>query len=220
MKAGLYARVSTDEQTLDQQLEELRRVAEARGYEAIEYVDHGLSGALPEHQRPSLQRMMKDAERGKIKVVICWDVSRLGRSVQIVVNLVERMHKYGTKFTTLRDNIDTTTAQGEFQFHVFAAMAQLMRKMISENTKAKLNLLKKKGVVLGRPAIGVRQSKPQVNADDVIRYAAANKDLTLREIGKHFKIGKSTVGRILSQKGVLKTAPIIVGKEPVKAGSI
>jgi DNA invertase Pin-like site-specific DNA recombinase len=205
VKAGLYARVSTAEQTLDQQLLELREVASARKYETVEYVDRGLSGALPEHRRPALQKMMDDAKRGKIKVIMCWDVSRLGRSVQIVVDLVERMRGFNVQFTTLRDNIDTTTAQGEFQFHVFAAMAQLARKMIGQNTRAKLALLKDQGVKLGRPHVGRQKKRKPVNIADVKKFKSMNPGSSLREIEAQFGISRMTVSRMLSQKGVAET---------------
>ena len=214
MKAGLYARVSTDEQTTEQQLVELRHMAESRGYKWAEYVDDGFSGALPEGKRPGLQKMMEDAHRGRIKVVMCWDVSRLGRSVQIVVNLVERLREYGVQFATLRDIIDTTTPQGEFQFHVFAALAQLNRKMISQNTKAKLAILKRRGVKLGPPTIANRKKRKAVDPQMItVRIGK----MSYREIARELGIGKTTVQRYakampLSHKGDRKRSPIIVGR--------
>lgn len=213
MKAGLYARVSTDGQTTEQQLIELRQSATQRGWEITEYVDDGFSGALPESKRPALKRLMDDARSGKIKVVLCWDVSRFGRSVQIVVTAVETLRSHGVNFSTLKDNIDTTTPSGEFQFTVFAALAQLQRKMIGVNTKAALKLRRDRGMILGRPSIARRKKKPPVDPAAILRRAAAG-DLTIRQLGELFKVGKSTVARILknlSQKGPSKTAPFLIG---------
>lgn len=198
MRAGLYARVSTDEQTLEQQLQELRHVAKSREYESIEYIDHGRSGALPENMRPGLKQMMEDAKRHRINIVMCWDVSRLGRSMPIVVELVERLRGFKVQFATLRDNIDTMTPQGEFQFHVFAALAQLQRKMISQNTKAKLALLRDQGVILGRPRVEVQRKRKAVDPREVVKfYSISQPKPTLRQMETRFLISRMTVSRIL-----------------------
>jgi len=80
MRAALYARVSTTDQTCENQLIELRRYVQARGWTAAaEYIDHGISGS--KDRRPALDRLMADAKRRKVDVVVCWKLDRFGRSL-------------------------------------------------------------------------------------------------------------------------------------------
>jgi DNA invertase Pin-like site-specific DNA recombinase len=79
-RAAIYARVSTDSQTADNQIRELKQIAGRRGWEMIEvYTDAGISGAKGRAQRPGLDQMPKDASRRKFDVVMCWAIDRLGR---------------------------------------------------------------------------------------------------------------------------------------------
>ena len=81
-RAALYVRVSTDAQTVENQLRELRQVAERRGWEVIQvYSDAGISGAKSRNGRPGLDSMLKDASRRKFDIVMAWAIDRLGRSL-------------------------------------------------------------------------------------------------------------------------------------------
>src|SRR5216683_2813908 len=80
-RAAIYARVSTDGQSTDNQLVALREVAERRGWEVVEvYLDQGISGAKGREKRPSFDRLLKDASRRKFHVVMAWAIDRMGRS--------------------------------------------------------------------------------------------------------------------------------------------
>ena len=87
MKAALYARVSTLDQEPENQLAELRRYVEARGWQATEYVDRGVSGA--KDKRPALDRLLADARRRRFDAVVCWRLDRLGRNLRHLVILLE-----------------------------------------------------------------------------------------------------------------------------------
>src|SRR5207249_9284575 len=104
MKAAIYARVSTVDQEPENQLQELRRYIEARGWTAVEYVDRGVSGA--KDRRPALDQMVADAKRRKFDVVVAWRLDRLGRNLRHLVTLIEELQTLGIAFVSLGEGID------------------------------------------------------------------------------------------------------------------
>ena len=92
-KVALYARVSTDGQTTENQLQELRKVADRNGWQIIqEFVDHGISGAKGRDQRPAFDEMCKGVIRKEFDLVMAWSVDRLGRSLQHLVTFLDELH--------------------------------------------------------------------------------------------------------------------------------
>src|SRR5437763_14163726 len=106
MRAAIYARVSTLDQEPENQLGELRRYIEARGWTATEYVDHGVSGA--KEKRPALDRLTADAKRRRFDVLVCWRLDRLGRNLRHLVTLIEDLQSLGVAFISLGEGIDCT----------------------------------------------------------------------------------------------------------------
>ena len=86
-RAAIYARVSTSEQQPENQLWELRRYAEARGWTSTEYVDSGVSGA--NDQRPALDQLLADARRRRFDVLVCWRLDRLGRNLKHLITVLD-----------------------------------------------------------------------------------------------------------------------------------
>jgi DNA invertase Pin-like site-specific DNA recombinase len=99
MRTALYARVSTLEQDPENQLLELRVYAEARGWTAREYVDHGVSGA--KESRPALDQLLKDARRRRFDVLVVWRLDRLGRNLRHLVLFLDELQALGVAFVTL-----------------------------------------------------------------------------------------------------------------------
>src|SRR5262252_2745050 len=118
MKAAIYARVSTIDQEPENQLAELRRYVEARGWQAVEYVDKGVSGA--KDRRPALDELVATARRRKIDVVVCWRLDRLGRNLKHLITLLDDFQNLGVGFVSLNEGIDATTAAGRLQMAVLA----------------------------------------------------------------------------------------------------
>jgi DNA invertase Pin-like site-specific DNA recombinase len=141
MKRG-YARVSTDEQNLDLQTDALTKA----GCEIV-YHDKGVSGVS--RVRPELSRLLKDLEDGDHVVV--WKLDRLGRSLQHLIQLIGNFGEREIDFTSLTDNIDTSTAGGRLTFHVMGAMAEFESAIISERTKAGMSASRARGNHQGRP---------------------------------------------------------------------
>ena len=149
MRAALYARVSTLDQEPENQLQELRRYVEARGWEGTEYVDHGVSGATD--RRPALDRLVTDAKRRRFDVLVCWRLDRLGRNLRHLILLLDDLQAIGVDFVSLAEGIDATTPAGRLQLHILGAIAEFERGRIVERVKAGLARARKQGKRLGRP---------------------------------------------------------------------
>src|ERR1700704_4625945 len=149
MRCAIYARVSTDQQDVSNQLIELRHHAEARGWTAQEYVDVGVSGA--KERRPALDELLADGKRRKFDVLICWRLDRLGRNLRHLVTLIEELQTLGVAFVSLGEGIDCTTPVGKLQLHILAALAEFERARIQERVRAGLARARAQGVRLGRP---------------------------------------------------------------------
>src|SRR6185295_12079296 len=126
-KVALYARVSTNQQDTQNQLIELRRYAKARGWEAAEFVDNGLSGALSEDKRPALKAAMDTARKRQVDAMIVWDFSRFARSMRQLVEALDLFRAWDVSFISLREGIDTSTANGRLVFGIFASLAEFER---------------------------------------------------------------------------------------------
>lgn len=135
-----YARVSTQEQNLDLQLEALTKA----GCEKI--FDDKISGSRTE--RPGLNKLLEMLREGDTLVV--WKLDRLGRSVKNLVDLVGELHKKGVQFRSLTDSIDTGTSSGRFFFHVMASLAEMERELTVERTRAGLEVARQLGRKGGR----------------------------------------------------------------------
>jgi len=125
LTAALYARVSTADQTTENQLFELRRYAEARGWTIAEYVDHAVSGT--QERRPALDKLMAEARRRRVDVLVTWRLDRLGRNLKHLINSLEELQTLGVAFVSLNEGIDATTPAGRLQMAVLGAIAQFER---------------------------------------------------------------------------------------------
>ena len=150
MRAAIYARVSTLDQEPENQLQELRRYVEARGWTGVEYVDRGQSGA--KERRPALDQLLADAKRRKkFAIVVCWRLDRMGRNLKHLITLLEELQSLGVAFVSLAEGIDATTPAGKLQMHILGAIAEFERARIVERVRAGLQRRRAEGKPLGRP---------------------------------------------------------------------
>jgi DNA invertase Pin-like site-specific DNA recombinase len=182
MRAALYARVSTTDQDATNQLLELRRYVQARGWEPVEYVDSGISGSTD--RRPHLDRLVTDTRRRRVDVVVCWRLDRLGRNLRHLVTLLEEFQALNVAFVSLGEGIDATTAAGRLQMHVLAAIAEFERARIVERVRCGLKRAKAQGKRLGR--------QPYAIPDE--RFEAVS-DLSVREAAIELGVSRSVVHR-------------------------
>ncbi len=133
-RAAVYVRVSTHDQEVENQLVELRRYVEVRGWEAREYVDEGVSGAV--EQRPALDKLLRDAKRRRFDVLVCWRLDRLGRSLEHLITLLDDLQALGVAFVSLAEGIDATTPAGKLQMHILGAISDYAKLGIMRSNTA------------------------------------------------------------------------------------
>jgi DNA invertase Pin-like site-specific DNA recombinase len=193
-RAAIYVRVSTDKQTVENQLRELRQIAERRGWEVVkEYQDAGISGSKGREARPGLDEMLKDAQRRRFDVVMAWAIDRLGRSLIDLLSTIQALEACGVDLYLDQQAIDTTTPAGKLIFQVTGAFAEFERSMIRQRVRAGLKRAVEKGATLGRPKISAdveKRIQSQLRAGKGILKVA-------RELG----LGTSTVQRVAREMG-------------------
>jgi len=151
-RAALYVRVSTDKQTVENQIAKLTEVAGARGWQIIEvYRDAGISGAKGRDQRPGLDQMLKESQRAKFDVVMCWSVDRMGRSLIDLLDTIRHLESCRVDLYLDQQQIDTTTPAGKLMFQVVGAFAEFERAMIRQRVHVGLKRAVANGIKLGRP---------------------------------------------------------------------
>ena len=188
MKIG-YARVSTQDQNLSLQLDALQ----GAGCEKI--YQEKASGAKVE--RPELKKLLEHVREGD--TVVIWKLDRLGRSLTHLVDLVNFLESRGIGLISLNDPVDTTTAQGQLVFRIFASLAEFERELIRERTQAGLASARRRGQQMGRPE-GLSK-----DAEDKSRIAESlykEGILSVNKIAKQLGIAKPTLYVYLKYRGV------------------
>lgn len=181
-----YARVSTDDQNLSMQIDALIRF----GVESNDIFSDKISGAKSE--RPGLDNCLSQLKPGDTLVV--WRLDRLGRSMQHLVTLVERLRADDIGFKSITDGaIDTTTASGELIFNIFSALAQFERRLIQERTKAGLAAARARGKVGGR-----RPLPPDTPRVVLAKKLHKDKSVSIEDICRTLRISKTTFYRYVN----------------------
>jgi DNA invertase Pin-like site-specific DNA recombinase len=169
-RAAIYARVSTLDQTCQNQVAELRKYVDARGWKGVEFVDEGVSGA--KEQRPALDSLLRAARRRQFDVVVCWRLDRLGRNLKHLITLLEDLQALGIAFVSLNEGIDATTPAGRLQMHILGAIAEFERARIAERVRLGLARVKAEGKRLGRPVLEISDEQLDAVAGLSTRKAA------------------------------------------------
>jgi DNA invertase Pin-like site-specific DNA recombinase len=186
MKAAIYSRVSTDTQTTDNQVRELMEVAKRHQWTVEAVYSDVISGATD--RRPELDKMMEAVHRKDVDIILAWDVSRLGRSLQHLISLLSEIHTKGINLFLHQSGIDTTTPSGKAMFGMLSVFSQFEREMIQERVKAGLARAVAQGKKLGRPAI------PPVTAKKVRNLR--EEGLSFRKIGEKVGISHTAAKRL------------------------
>ena len=190
-KVAIYTRVSTLDQTIDNQLIELREHCSKMGWEVVkEYADEGLSGALSRDKRPALNNLIKDAYRKRFDLVVCWDISRIGRSMKELVLFLSDMKDKGVGICSVRQGFDTSTTMGEMMFQFVGILSSWEREMIRERTVAGLERAKRDGKTLGRRKV----TNDEVTVK-IIELRTAKK--SIRDIASEVGVSVGTVSNVL-----------------------
>ena len=188
-RVALYTRVSTDNQTTENQLLALRQIAERRGWNVVHiYTDNGISGAKGRKDRPGLDAMLKDAGRRTFDVLMVWAIDRLGRSLVDLLHTIQNLEAVGVDLFIDQQNIDTTTPMGKLVFSITGAFAEFERSMIQERIKAGIKRAQAKGVKFGRPKVSAAVER------EVRHRLGGNEGMV--QIARSMKIGTGVVQRI------------------------
>lgn len=190
MKAAIYARVSTDKQTAENQLADLRKMAAVYDWTlTAEYIDLGISGAKDRHSRPQFDKLFQAIQDRRFDVVMGWSLDRLGRSVRDMAEFVEHLNRHKVDLYLHKERIDTTTPAGRLMFNVMASVAEFERERIRERVKAGIETARRKGKKLGRPKTAIpveRQIKD-----------LRQQGMGILKIAKTVGVGTSVVQRVV-----------------------
>ena len=192
-KAVIYSRVSTDKQTVDNQLKVLREVAEKKGLEVVQEIsDEGISGAKGRDEREGFNKLIKGSIQKEWDIILVWDVSRLGRSLQHLVSFLDDIHSANCDLYIHQSGIDTTTASGKMMFQMTACFVEFERSMIRQRVIAGQQRAKAEGKHIGRKT---NVTDGTVNA---VKHMREN-NVPIKRIAKDLHIGVGTVYKILDK---------------------
>jgi DNA invertase Pin-like site-specific DNA recombinase len=189
-RVGLYLRVSKGDQTSDNQLLDLKRVAEQRGWDIVEtYVDHAVSGKRD--RRPALDRLRKDAIQGKLDIVAAWHIDRIGRSQAHCIAMLAEFLQQNIAVYLHQQQVDGTTAIGKAMLGMAAVFAEFEWNTTSDRIKAGIARARAQGKQLGRPTTVTDATKQRIRD-------LAGKGTGKLKIARTLGVGVSTVQRVLA----------------------
>jgi DNA invertase Pin-like site-specific DNA recombinase len=200
---ALYLRVSTGDQTVENQRRELMAAAQRRGWSVVaEFCDEGVSGANGRDKRPGFDRLCRAVVRRQFDIVAAWSVDRLGRSLQDLVGFLGELHGAGVDLYLDRQGVDTSTPAGKALFQMLGVFAEFERSIIQERIAAGIARARAKGTRSGR-AFG----RPKLAAE---REAAVRASLAagtgIRKTARLVGTGNATVARIAAEmRGAVDT---------------
>lgn len=191
-RVAIYTRVSTDQQTVENQLRELDGVAERMGWIIVERLaDEGISGAKGREKRPAYDRLMTMVARKEIDLIACWSVDRLGRSLQHLVTFLGEINSRGVDLYLHTQGLDTSTPAGRAMFSMLSVFSEFERAILRDRIMAGLARSTKKA---GRPSLDAhteQRARKLLDAGTSINATA-----------KALKIGVATVHRIKTRMTV------------------
>ena len=183
------ARVSTQEQNLDRQVQALMDY----GVEKKNIFCDKISGVAKIEERPALNDMLTRLREGDTVVVVSFD--RLARSLNQLLELTEYFNKNGITLVSLKENIDTCTPQGRLTFHLFASISEFEREIIKERQAEGIAIAKAQGRIKGRPR---KDSKQLENA--IALYQS--KTVSVSQIEEITTVSRATLYRELKKRGI------------------
>lgn len=198
MIVAIYARVSTDNQTEDNQVLRLKELAGSRGYVVFDTYTDVCSGAVA--RRPALDRMLKDAKLRMFDKILCTKLDRLARSTINLLEVLTDLDSWKIQIEFMDQPIDTGTPAGRMMLTVLGAMAEFERELISDRTKDGLERAKKEGRKGGRP----RRVLTDYQRRKAHQLIADNPQISIAELCGHFEgISRQTLTNLLREEGII-----------------
>lgn len=191
MKVGIYVRVSTIQQTTENQLLELYEVCERNDWSVVEEYNETVSGTKGVDDRQELNRLLKDASRKKFDKVVIWSVDRLGRSMKHLVTVLSQLKDLDIDIYSYKQGIDTSTTMGSSFFHMVGIFAELENNMRRERQIIGIKRAKKEGVQFGRKDVVDEDKEYQI-------YQLRSKGKSIRQIAKEVGISVGRTHKVCS----------------------
>ena len=191
-RCSIYARVSTDSQTTDNQLIELQKIAKLKGYVVTQiFTDEGISGSKGRDFRTGFDNIIIGAIKKDFDIILCWSVDRLGRSLQDLVSFLNEIHSVGCDLYIHQSGIETQTPSGKMMFSMIGVFAEFERDILAERVKAGQERAKEQGKKIGRP------TNLNQGLVEAIKYMRNEQQRGIRAIAKELKVGVGTIYRVL-----------------------
>ena len=188
-RAAIYARVSSSDQHVENQLLDLRKLAAQRGFEVVrEYNDRGISGSKA--KRPGLDAMLADARRGEFSILLVAAFDRIARSTKNFLEIVDELQGLRIEFISAREAIDTSGPMGRMFLTMLGSIAELERSLIVERIKAGMRRARLEGQRLGRAPL-------DINRDALVRDRLSGMSLT--ETANKYRVSRATVVRLVRE---------------------
>ena len=191
MKVGIYVRVSTLQQTTENQLLELYEICERNDWSVVEEYNETVSGTKGVDGRSELSRLLQDAQRKKFEKVVIWSVDRLGRSMKHLVMVLSQLKDLDVDIYSYKQGIDTSTTMGSSFFHMVGIFAELENNMRSERQKIGIKRALKDGVKFGRKDVMDEDKEYQI-------YQLRSKGKSIRAIAKEVGISVGRTHKVCS----------------------
>lgn len=190
-KVVIYTRVSTDKQTVENQVKELMEYCKRCNYEIVKiYKDEGISGIKGREERSGLDEMMKDAIHKKFDMLLCYSICRLSRSLKQLITIMNTLNELKIDMFFSVQSIDTTTSAGKMIFNIFGSLAEFERELLRDRIKSGINRARSQGKKLGR--------KTKINESLITAVKLLKeKGMGIKNISKELKIGVGTVYKII-----------------------
>jgi DNA invertase Pin-like site-specific DNA recombinase len=196
-KVVIYGRTSTDKQQVENQLTQLREVSYKNDWDIVdEYIDQGYSGSLGRDKRPEFDRLLKDSVRGKFDVILVWDISRLGRSLQDLISFLNDIQSKNIDLYIDRQGLDTTTNTGKMMFQMISVFSEFERNLIRDRVQSGMDNAKKNGTKSGRP-IGRPSNVNDSTKSTIIELSG--RGMSKSKICRTLGIGVGTLYKLMDQ---------------------
>ncbi len=186
-RVALYLRVSSEEQKLDLQRDELTRFVKARDWDLIEVFEEKMTAT--KGNRPELKKLLTSARQRKIDIIVCWKMDRFFRSLKDLVVTLQELGELGVELVSLKDNLDLSTSQGKLMMHLLGAFAEFEASLIQERVRAGVQAYRKRHGKWGRPK--------SIDSEAIIQLR--NQGLTYRQISQKLSVGHGSVHSVLKK---------------------
>jgi DNA invertase Pin-like site-specific DNA recombinase len=184
---AIYCRVSTDDQTVENQKRDLLRYCESRELTDVDvFEDVGVSGA--QDSRPALDKLMEQVRKHRYSSVLVWKFDRFARSTSHLLQALQEFRDLGVNFISYSEGIDTSTAIGKMVFTFLSAIAEFERSLLQERVRAGMARAKAEGIHCGRPRVGF-------DVGEALRLH--REGMGVRRIAKRLGVSRSTVHRTI-----------------------